>query len=99
MHFFVHKQTWSSANLSKEAIGSPPGDRTKMRAAQLCESRNALPRSNGGGSMNFLPNVPATNPCTAGTTYKEQVKKKQQTYELSEHLISPIPTNYTPNDH
>lgn len=59
--------TWSSANFSNEAIGSAPGDSTKMRGAQLCESPNALPRSKGGGSINWWPSLAVTKSCTAGT--------------------------------
>ena len=43
--------TWSSANLSSAAIGSPPGERTKMSGAQQWESAKALGRLKGGGSM------------------------------------------------
>ena len=64
--------TWSSANLRSAAMGSPPGDRTKSSGAQQLLSPNALGRSNGGGSMNFLPIFSVTNSCTAGITWAEE---------------------------
>ena len=60
--------TWSSANLRRAAMGSPPGERTKMRGAQLWESAKALGRLKGGGSMYFLPSLATTKSCTPGIT-------------------------------
>lgn len=63
----IHKAlTWSSANLSSAAVGSEPGDNTKIRGAQELESPNALARSNGGGSTYFLPSFSVTKSCTQG---------------------------------
>ena len=41
-------------------MGSPPGERTKMRGAQQCESSNVLGRLKGGGSMNLRPDLATT---------------------------------------
>ena len=66
--------TWSSENFSNEAIGSAPGDNTKMSGAQLCESANALPRSKGGGSINWWPSLAVTKSCIAGTIYMGKIQ-------------------------
>lgn len=63
--------TWSSANLSSAAVGSDPGDNTKMSGAQQLESANAFPRSNGGGSINRLPSLTVTKSWTAGVICQE----------------------------
>ena len=59
---------WSSANLRRAAMGSAPGDRTKISGAQLCESPKAFPKSKGGGSMYCLPSLATTKSCTEGIT-------------------------------
>ena len=56
-----HGLTWSSANFSKADIGSAPGDRTKSSGEVGLLSLYDLGKSNGGGSMNFLPSFTVTN--------------------------------------
>ena len=55
--------TWSSANLSRAAAGSAPGDRTKMSGEVQLLSLYDPGRSNGGGSTYFLPIFSITNSC------------------------------------
>lgn len=62
----------SSASLSRSAMGSAPGDSTKMRGVTLLESWKAPARLNGGGSVKALPKCSATKPCIAGNTYTPQ---------------------------
>ena len=50
-------------------MGSPPGDRIKMRGAQEWESVKVLARLNGGGSINVCPSFATTKSCIAGITY------------------------------
>ena len=69
--------TWSSANLRSAAIGSPPGDRTKMRGAQQWESAKALGRLKGGGSMYFLPSLATTKSCMAGTIFRKRERERE----------------------
>lgn len=66
--------TWSSANLRSAAMGSPPGDRMKMSGAQQWLSLKDLPRSNGGGSINFLASLAVTKSWIAGITCQREKK-------------------------
>ena len=59
--------TISSANLSKALIGSEPGDKTNSSGVMQLLSPNDPGRSNGGGSIYFLPILSVTNCDTAGT--------------------------------
>ena len=58
----------SSANLSRLAIGSAPGERTKIKGMMFFESAYDLARSKGGGSTNFSPNLSLTKSFTRGMT-------------------------------
>jgi hypothetical protein len=58
--------TISSANFIKAAAGSAPGDKMKMRGEQHWESLNDPGKSNGGGSMNFLPILCVMNSWAVG---------------------------------
>lgn len=49
------------ARAKRSAIGSAPGERTKIIGVVLVESLAAPSRSNGGLSMNLAPNSAATN--------------------------------------
>ena len=49
-------------------MGSPPGERMKMRGAQEWESWKVLGRLKGGGSMYLRWSLFMTKSCTAGTT-------------------------------
>ena len=43
-------------------VGSAPGESTKINGELAVESPNDPDKSNGGGSMYFLPNFATTNP-------------------------------------
>ena len=58
----------SSANFSSAIVGSAPGESTKMSGAQQFESPYDLARSNGGGSINFLPSLLVTKFVIAALT-------------------------------
>ncbi len=60
--------TWSSANLSSAFIGSPPGERTKIRGAQQLESSNVFGKLKGGGSINLRPDLATTKSWIPGIT-------------------------------
>lgn len=57
----------SSANFSRAAIGSAPGDSTKISGAQQFESENDSARSKVGGSMYVCPRLFTMKSWTAGT--------------------------------
>lgn len=52
---FPEPNPWSSANLRRPAMGSAPGDSTKMRGEQQFESAKLPARSKVGGSMYCRP--------------------------------------------
>ena len=52
MVFIFFEKRISSANLSIDAYGSAPGERTKTMGRTFDESLKDVMRSNGGGSMN-----------------------------------------------
>jgi hypothetical protein len=52
-----------SPNELREANGSEPGERIKMRGVSAVESRYIFARSKGGGSTNFLPHCSTIMHC------------------------------------
>ena len=66
----------SSANLSRPAIGSAPGDNTKINGAQQLESAKLPARSKVGGSMYCLPMFSTTKFCTAGTILSGRIQRR-----------------------
>ncbi len=60
MVFIFFENRISSANLSIDAYGSAPGERTKTMGRTFDESLKDVMRSNGGGSINCAPIDPLT---------------------------------------
>lgn len=81
----------SSANFSKPAIGSAPGESTKMRGEQQLESEKLPGRSNVGGWMYVGPMLSTMKSCTDGITWKEmrhQPMDGDYVYELNKIALS-----------
>ena len=67
----------SSASLSRSAMGSAPGDSTKMRGMALLLSLNAEASSKGGGSINWGPSCSAIKRWQPRKTCRQEVRSRQ----------------------
>ena len=85
----------SWANFSSAIVGSAPGERMKIRGAQLLESLKDFVRSNGGGSTKLRPSFFVTKFVTAGITWKKEWRVKCRGIKLN--LFSSIYFSYFRN--
>lgn len=73
---FPEPNPLSSANLRRPAIGSAPGDSTKMRGEQQLESAKLPARSNVGGSMYCRPMKSTMKFWTAGMILSGRMQRR-----------------------